>query len=106
MAKLFPEKKMFEYSPGAGADNIQGQKYFHKHKSSVHLLIPSKLSDKMTFSYFFPFKCMGNLSYPCRKIGQGHPRVMIYINFVELHSKMLHAKFQNHRPSGSEEEDF
>ena len=27
---------------------------------------------------------------------------MIYINFVELYSLMLHAKFQNHRPSGSE----
>ena len=26
--------------------------------------------------------------------------------FVELRSLMLHAKFQNHRPSGSEEEDF
>ena len=36
----------------------------------------------------------------------GHPSVMIYINFVELHSQMLHTKFQNHRPSGSEEEDF
>ena len=31
---------------------------------------------------------------------------MIYINFVDLRSLMLHAKFQNHRPSGSEEEDF
>ena len=31
---------------------------------------------------------------------------MIYINFVELYSQMLHTKFQNHRPSGSEEEDF
>ena len=31
---------------------------------------------------------------------------MIYINFVELRNLMLHAKFQNHRPSGSEEEDF
>ena len=32
---------------------------------------------------------------------------MIYIGFVELLSLMLHAKFQNHRPSGSgEEEDF
>ena len=49
---------------------------------------------------------MGDLSWPCRKISQGHPRVMIYINFVELHSQMLHTKFQNHRPSGSEEEDF
>ena len=31
---------------------------------------------------------------------------MIYINFVDLCSLMLHAKFQNHRPSGSEGEDF
>ena len=31
---------------------------------------------------------------------------MIYINFVDLRSLMLDAKFQNHRPSGSEEEDF
>ena len=49
---------------------------------------------------------MGDLSSPCRKIGQGHPRVMIYTNFVELHSQMLHTKFRNHRPSGSEDEDF
>ena len=33
---------------------------------------------------------------------ENHP----YINFVELHCLMLHAKFQNHRPSGSGEEDF
>ena len=32
--------------------------------------------------------------------------VMIYINFVELYSSMLHAEFQNHRHSGSEQEDF
>ena len=31
---------------------------------------------------------------------------MIYTNFVELHCLMLHAKFQNHRPSGSEKVDF
>ena len=30
---------------------------------------------------------------------------MIYINFVELQSLMLHTKFQNQWPSGSEEED-
>ena len=40
------------------------------------------------------------------EIGQGRPRVMIYINFVKLQSLMLHTKFQNHRPSGSGEEDF
>ena len=32
--------------------------------------------------------------------------VMIYIHFIELYALMLHAKFQNHRPSGSGEEDF
>ena len=31
---------------------------------------------------------------------------MSYINFVELDCQMLHAKFQNHRPSGSGDEDF
>ena len=30
------------YSPGAGTDNPLGPKYFHKHKSYVHLLILSK----------------------------------------------------------------
>ena len=32
--------------------------------------------------------------------------VIIYKNFVELESPMLHAKFQDHRTSGSGEEDF
>ena len=49
---------------------------------------------------------MGNLCWPCHKIGHGHPKAMIYINFVELLSLMLHAKFQNRRPSGSGEEFF
>ena len=40
------------------------------------------------------------------KICQGQPRVIIYINFVELESPMLHAKFQDSRTSGSGEEDF
>ena len=31
---------------------------------------------------------------------------MIYINFVERLSLMFHAKFQNHRPSGSGEDFF
>ena len=40
------------------------------------------------------------------KIGQGQSRFTIYTNFVELESPMLHAKFQDHRTSGSGEEDF
>ena len=46
------------------------------------------------------------VSTKTRKIGQGQPRVIIYINFVELESPVLHAKFQDHKTSGSGEEDF
>ena len=46
---------------------------------------------------------MGDLCRPCCKIGQGQPRVMIYTNLVVLHTPMLHAKFQNHRPPDSKE---
>ena len=45
------DKKIFQvyghihvYSPGARADNPLGLKYYHKHGSSVHLLIPNKCS--------------------------------------------------------------
>ena len=45
-----------------------------------------------------------NLTF--RKIGQDQPRVIDYINFVELESKMLNAKFQDHRTSGPGAEKF
>ena len=44
------------------------------------------------------------LKLTLHKIGQGHSRVMSYTDFVERYSMMLHAKFLNHRPSGSEED--
>ena len=37
---------------------------------------------------------------------KGQPRVIIYINFIELTPQMLHTKFQGNQPSGSGEEDF
>ena len=40
------------------------------------------------------------------KIGQDQPRVIIYENFEKLESPILHARFQDHRASGSGEEDF
>ena len=42
----------------------------------------------------------------CFRIGQGQPMVIIYINFVQLESPMLCAKFQDHRTSGSEKKIF
>ena len=49
---------------------------------------------------------MGDICWPCLKIGQGHLKVMIYTYFVERLFLMLNVKFQNHRPSGSGEVDF
>ena len=79
------------YSPGAGADNPLGSKFFQKYKSSLNLVISCK---------FFPFLHTGNQIRPCRKIGR-KPRVTIYIISVEIESLMLHAKFQEHRTSSS-----
>ena len=39
-------------------------------------------------------------------IGQGLPRVIIYINVEELKSEMLHTKFQGNPPCDSGVEDF
>ena len=55
---------------------------------------PSSFSLQMTFKQFSPFKCTGDLCWPCHKIGQCHPWVMSYICFVKLHSPRLHAKFK------------
>ena len=60
----------------------------------------------MTLLQFYPFKRTYDPIGPCRKIGQGQPSDVIYINFVELESQMIHAKFQDHKTSGFEEVDF
>ena len=45
----------------------------------------------MTLYKFSTFKRTGDPIWPCRKIGQGQPRLFIYIYFVELESPMLHV---------------
>ena len=56
---------------------------------------------------YTPVKSSFNISedqWSCKRSpDQGLPRVIIYINFVELESLMLHAKFQDNRTSGSGE---
>ena len=49
---------------------------------------------------------MTKFDLPVLKLGQGQPRVIIYIKFVEIESPMIHTKFRDHRTSGSGEEDF
>ena len=50
---------------------------------------------------------LGSLLYgDVSMMGHDQHRVIIYINFEELEPPMIHAKFQDHRTSGSGEEDF
>ena len=54
----------------------------------------------------FPFKSLRDQIWTCHKIGQGQPRVIIYINFEGLNPQMGHTKFQGNWPSSSWEEAF
>ena len=54
---------------------------------------------------FFPYKSIRDQIWPCRKIGQGQPRVIVWTNLVVLEHPMLHTKFQGHRPFDSGEAD-
>ena len=45
---------------------------------------------------------MGNICWPCHKIGQGHDLYKL----CRVPLPDAYAKFQNHRPFGSGEEDF
>ena len=75
---------------------------------------------------FFPYKSIRDQIWPCRKICQGQPRVIIWAtlpcagvrndnihhlqhiwaNLVVLKHQMMHTKIQGHWPFGSGEEDF
>ena len=57
-------------------------------------------------SAFFPYKSIRDQIWPCRKIGQGQPRVIIWTNLVVLEHPMLHTKFLGHRPFGLEKKVF
>ena len=62
-------------------------------------------SGKSTVCLFHIQKPMWPISPYC-KIGQGQPRVIIWTNLKEPESRMLHIKFQGHRPFSSWEEDI
>ena len=105
LARRFPRRRclnimvIYMYiARGQGQTTSWGQNVF----INVNLLSICPLNDILPI---FPIQMHWQPKLTLLKTGQGHPRVMIYVNFVELHSPMLHAKFQNHRPS-STGEDF
>ena len=100
------------YSPGAGGIQPPGDKVLISTESSCHfghVLLISNQDDnsfwKIHCFTFFPYKSIRDQIWPCRKIGQGQSRVIIWANVVVLEHPMMHTKIQRHRPFGSGEED-
>ena len=92
------------YSPGAGGIQSPGDKVLMSTETSCHfdhLLLVSNYRRqsflKNPFFTFFPYKSIRDQIWPCRKIGHGQPRVIIWTNMVVLEHSMLHNKFQGHR---------
>ena len=90
----------------------QGTKVWCRQKLLVtgHLLLVSNHRQqyfrKIHCFTLFPYRSIMDQIWPCSKIGEGQPRVIIWINLVVLEHPMQHTKFQGHRPFGSGEEDF
>ena len=99
-------------APGQGAYIPQGTKFWCQQKILVTSVIcwQFQIIDDNSFwkihcFTFFPYKSTRDQIWPCCKIGQGQPSVIIWTNLVVLEYPMLHTKFQGHRPFGSREED-
>ena len=72
-----------DFAPGQRQTTPWGQIIFTNIKILSIFRFSTSFRNLMPFYQFSPFQCIGNLS--C-KIGQGHPRVMIYIIFVKFES--------------------
>ena len=101
------------YSPGQGAYSPQGTKFWCQNKRLVtsviccyFQIIDDNSFWKINCFTFFPYKSIRGQIWPCNKIGQGQPRVIIWTNLVVIKHLMLHIKFQGHWPFGSGEDGF
>ena len=61
---------------------------------------------KILLFYLFSFKSLKDQMWPCCKMSQGQPRVIILVNLMILKFLMLQTKFQGHQPTYSREENF
>ena len=92
------------YSPGA--DNPLGSNFLSKHKPFITLVICCKCRTENYFLTDFPIWKHIRQNWPCRKIGQGQHRVIIWTNHDGPKATMLHSKTQGHWPFGFGEADF
>ena len=96
-------------APGQRAYSPQGTKFWCQQKclvTSVICCLFQIIDDNSFWGKKIPYKSIRDQILPCRKIGQGQPRVIIWTKLVVLEDSMLHTKIQGHRPFGSGEEIF
>ena len=100
-------------APGQEHITPQGTKFWCQQKLLVTSVIccQFQIIDDNSFwkihcFTFFPYKSIRDQIWPCRKIGQGQPRVIIWVNLVVLKHPMMHTKIQGYLPFGSREEGF
>ena len=105
--------KYMYIAPGQEHTAPQGTKFWCQQKLFVTSVIccQFQIIDDNSFwkihcFTFFPYKSIRDQIWPCRKIGQGQPRVIIWANLLVLKHPMMHTKIQGHWPFGSGEEDF
>ena len=91
--------------PGQGQAPLMGVIYFKNINlpsiCSFAAIAFFKSNDCVT-DFISQYKGIGKTILPFPYIGRGQSRVIIYLNFVNHKSMMLHAKFQYHRSLGSE----
>ena len=100
-------------APGQWPYSPQGTKFWCQQKLLVTSIICCyfQIIDDNSFwnihcFSFFIYKSIRDQIWPCHKIGQGQPRVIVWTNLVVLEHPMLHKKFQGHQPLGFGEEYF
>ena len=98
-------------APGQEHTVPQGTKFWCQQKLLVTLVIccQFQITDNNSFwkiycFTFFPYKSIRDQIWPCRKLGQDQPRVIIWANLVVLKHLMMHTQIQGHWPFGSGEE--
>ena len=107
IGKAVSEKILFEFlyvlDLGPRSRNDLDLQYSHTFIYSIRWLL-QLVSEKIHSFHFFPQKSLSYQIWPCRKIGQGHSRVIIWTNYDGLESPMLHTRFRRNRPAGSGED--
>ena len=89
--------------PGQGQTTPWGQN-FYKNINLLSLVICCKFLPLTDFLKIFPMLSIRDQIWPCCKIGQGQPRVIIWTNYDGPKAPMLHTKPQGHWLFGSGED--